>query len=71
MRHHLADIRAHGLRRCLMPLLILGLVVAAAINVAFVASGQPGPGEQLLRCPEWFALAGVVSAVFICSSAYQ
>jgi uncharacterized RDD family membrane protein YckC len=71
MRHRLADIRRHGLRRHLMPLLVLGLVVAVAVNVAFLAAGQPGPGEQLLRMPGWFVLAGVVSVMLICSSAYH
>jgi hypothetical protein len=54
-----------------MPILVAGLVGGAIINVAFLATGHPGPGEQLRAMPGAVALIGMIVAILICASAYE
>jgi hypothetical protein len=51
--------------------LVIALICAAMINLAFVLAGQTGPGEQLLRLPGYLVIVAIVASLLICASGYE
>jgi hypothetical protein len=50
------------------PRLLLGSIVVASVNAAFVATGGRSLGEWLLYPPGWFALAAYCAIMLLAAS---